>query len=144
MKIFRRIVVCLLALCLTLAAPLTAFAADNQRASLFFMAYSVYIYKTGGNNYNACFDVTGTGPMLEIGAKSLAIQESSDGVNWTTIRTYTTEFYPQMVAENAGTHYWHFSRTATAGRCYRLEAILWAENERGTGEKTVYSDPVWF
>ena len=144
MKRYTRLIIVLVVLCLTLSVPVTAQATDNQRASLFFFAHSVYIYKTGANTYNACFDVTGNGSMQEIGARSLAIQQSSDGVNWTTIRTYTREYYPQMIAQNTGTHYWYFSRSATSGCCYRLEVVLWAKDYRGSGEITVYSDPVWF
>ena len=133
-----------LALCIILAVPVCVSASDNQRASLFFMAHRVFIYKTGDYSYAACFDVTGTGTMQEIGAKSLSVQRSTDGENWTTVRTYTSDTYPEMIAENTITHQGEFYRLAAPGYYFRLEVELWAKDSRGTGELTVYSAQVWF
>lgn len=144
MKVFSRWISVLLVFCVVLTMPVYVEAADSQRASLYFAVYDVYIYKAGGNNYKACVDVTGTGGMQEIGASSVSIQRSSDGVNWTTIYTFTAEDYPDMIAKNTGTHYWYISRTAGSNMCYRLEVELWAKDYRGTGSLTVYSYPVWF
>lgn len=144
MRCFVRIVCGVLALCVVLAIPLGVSAVENPRASRYFMAYRVYIYKLGGNNYEAYYDVTGTGGMLEIGAKSLAIQRSPDGVNWTTVTTYASDYYTMMIAENTGTYEWSFYRTAISGNYYRLEVVLWAKDNSGSGEMTVWSDPVWF
>lgn len=144
MKEFSRWISVLLVVCVVLTMPVYVKAADNQRASLFFAVHDVYIYKTGGNNYKACVDVTATGVMQEIGATSVSIQRSSDGVNWTTIYTFTSEDYPELVAKNTFTHYWEISRTAGSNMCYRLKVVLWAKDYRGTGSLTVYSYPVWF
>lgn len=142
-KLVRGISICLV-ICMIMAVPVCVSAADNQRASLFFMAHQVYILKTGGYGYQACYDVTGTGTMQEIGAKSLSVQRSEDGENWTTIRTYTSDTYPEMIAENTVTHDGEFSRLAAPGHYFRLKVVLWAKDSRGTGEMTVYSAAVWF
>ena len=143
----RRIVRCIcivLALSFMLAIPVSANSDDNQRASMFFSVYSVYIAENGGTYFQACYSVTGKNTMQEIGATWMEIQESDDGVVWTTVRTVTTEFYPQMICYNTIGHSWWFGYSATSGKCYRLEVNLWAKNSLGTGERTVYSDPVWF
>lgn len=133
----------LLVLGILLALPVYA-EESSSRASLFFANYSVHVIVLDEDSFQAYFDVTGKRTMQELGATELVIQESDDGVAWTSVRTLTTEYYPQMVCENTVGHAWWFGWTATAGKCYRIKVTLWAKDSMGTGEKTVYSDSVWF
>lgn len=132
-----------LALGMLLALPVYA-EESSSRASLFFAAYTVCIDVIDEDSFQAYFNVTGKRTMQELGATEMVIQESDNGVAWSSVRTLTTEYYPQMVCENTVGHAWWFGWTATAGKCYRIKVTLWAKDSTGSGEKTVYSDPVWF
>ena len=80
--------------------------------------------------------------MDELGAYEIKIQESTDGENWTTVKTFTPEDEPSMVAEDTYAHTGHVSYTGTVGRYYRARLIMFAENSNGRGEVTTYTDPL--
>lgn len=123
-----------------------AFAAEpvQQRGSNYFICASVYLYRANANDrtFAACFDVTGTHTMEKIGASLLKIQRSSDGENWTTMKTYRMEDYPGMICENTFQHDYYFYYTGTAGYYYRMYVVLYAEDGPGIGMWDEYSSPI--
>lgn len=50
-------------------------------------------------------DVSGRGTMDEIGATKIYIFESSDGVNFTRVKTYRSTDYPEMLEADTTTYY---------------------------------------
>lgn len=124
----------------------TAFAAEpiEPRGSRFFICASVYLYRENANDrtFAACFDVTGTHIMEKIGASVLKIQRSSDGVNWTTMKTYRMSAYPEMICENTAQHDYYFYYTGTAGYYYRMYVELYAEDSSGIGIWDEYSSKI--
>ena len=76
--------------------------------------------------------------MDELGASEIKIQRSSDGVNWTTMKTYTKESYSNLICENTGSHAACVSYTGTAGYYYRAKITLYAK--KGTGSAEWYRD----
>ena len=124
--------ICILLVCVMMFST-TAFAAENtdSRASSFFTASSVYFWRTSGNNYQIWFDVTAVGTMAELGTSKIQVQRSTDEVNWTTVRTYYKEDYPQMIDTNTGRHVDCVSYTATSGYSYRAIVTLYAKNSSG-------------
>lgn len=126
-----------------LLLPVTALAVE-PRGSYYFMCSSVSLYResAGDRTFAACFDVTGTHVMDKIGASLLKIQRSSDGENWTTMKTYRMADYPEMICENTTQHDYYFYYTGTTGYSYRVYVELYAEDSAGTGEWYRYSSNI--
>ena len=144
MKMFMRRVSMLMAIVLLVTC--VAYAADGiePRGSNYFICASVYLYRENPSDrtFAACFDVSGTHTMEKIGARLLKIQRSSDGVNWTTVRTYRMADYPEMICENTFQHDHYFYYTGTAGYYYRMYVELYAEDSSGVGEWYEYSSKI--
>ena len=127
-------VACLLLVCVMVfsAVAVTADAAE-PRASQYFAYSSIYFWNTSGNNYEIWFDVSALGTMQEVGVSKITVQRSTDEENWTTVKTYYKEDYPQMTRLNAGHHCSCVPFTATPGYSYRAIVYLYARNSSGYG-----------
>lgn len=143
MKRFVRCVTLALVMVMTLAVP--AFAAETvePKASSFFMKSSVYLCNISGTSFEAWFDVTGTGTMDAIGANFIKIQRSSDGVNWTTVKTCAKENYLYLVDYNSTAHAAGVSYTGTGGYYYRAYIQLYAKNSSGYGTMDRYTSSIY-
>ena len=140
MKKHSRIICSILILALILAVPVSAEENTVPRASAFFAIHDCYLYKTDSSTFQICFDVTATGTMRELGVSSIEVDRSANGVNWSLIRTYEAEDYPQMLCENTGSHDSYVTyRYATPGYYYRAYITFYAKNSSGTGELFRYT-----
>lgn len=142
MKHFSRILSLLLAVVMVLAVHAAAAENENARASSFFMSSDVYLYQTSSTKFQAWFEVTALTGMDKLGASEIKIQESSDGVNWTTVKTCTMANYSNLICENTGTHGSYVSYTGTIGKYYRAKITLYAENSTGAGEWIRYTSSI--
>ena len=140
MKRFVRAVCLLLVLSVMLTIP--ALAAES-RASNFFMCSSVYLCNVSGKSFEAWFEVTGVNGMDVIGAKTIKIQRSSDGSNWTTMKTFSKDSYPSLVDTNTGTHAAGVSYTGSGGYYYRAYIQLYAKKGVNTGTMDRYTSSIY-
>lgn len=122
-----------------------AYAAENAtpRASHYIMSTCVYLDKTTSYQFNVWYEVIALGIMDEVGAYLIKVQESTDGQNWTTVKTYTPADEPSMVATNAPGHAGHVTYTGLSGRFYRAYIILYAKNSSGRGDVSDYTDTLY-
>ena len=136
MKRFTQIICLTLVFIMVMAT--TAFASEipNPRASNYFGASSVYFWHTSGNNYQIWFDVTAVGTMTKLGVSEIKVLQSTDKVNWTTVKTYDMDDYSQMTRSNTVAHASYVPFTATTGYYYVAEVTLYAKNSSGTAEMT--------
>lgn len=146
MKLFKRSICLLLVLMMVL--PVAAFAQEQESQSgtysLYFMGYDAYLYKTGTTTFQAWFDVDARYGMQELGASEIKIQRSSDGVNFTTMATFTMEDYPNLIDEDTGSHGSYVTYTGTKGYCYRARVTYYAKNySNGIGEDVNYTANLW-
>ena len=142
MKRFSRMVCLLLAVVMILAIPVAAMENENTRASSFFMSSDVYLYQTTSTKFEAWFEVTALGGMDELGSSEIKIQESSDGENWTTVKTCTPTNYSNLIRENTSVHASYVSYTGTTGKYYRAKITLYAKNSTGIGEWVRYTSSI--
>lgn len=115
----------------------TAFAAEpvDPRASMFFGASSVYFWHVSGSQYQIWFDVTAKSTMTELGTSKIVVEQSSDLVNWTPVRTYRKADYSQMTTTSGTVRYANYvTYYPTDGYAYRAIVTLYAKNSNGTGE----------
>lgn len=141
MKRFTRLACFLLAFVLVLAIP--AYATEqSQRASHFFSSFKAYCYESTSGDLAVYFKVLATGTMDELGASLIKVQRSSDGSNWTTVKTFTKESYPQMKNTNVSAHATTLYCSKTSGYYYRAYVEFYAKNSTGTGYYYYYTDTI--
>ena len=133
--------VCLILVCsMVLAIPVSAAEIGNQRATDYFMDYSVYFQPTWGSNYQIWFEVTATGMMDELGVKKITVERSTDEVNWSNAGTFNMADYSQMVdRDGAIAHTGYVPYTCTTGYYYRAIVELYAKDGNSTATMTVWT-----
>lgn len=111
----------LLAIAVFLSTPV--YATDSipaiPRASMVLSQYSSYLHVPSGNEIQVWFDVIGTRTLDEIGVSYIEIQQSPDGQNWTTVKTYSYVDYSNMVITNSRDHCSYVTYYGTYGYYYR-------------------------
>jgi hypothetical protein len=132
-----------LVVAILLAVPAYAAEAEESRGSNYFGHYSVYLCNISGSSFEAWFDVTGTGTMDVIGVSFIKIQQSTDGSNWTTVRTYTKESYPSLIDYNTTFHTAGVSYTATGGYYYRAFIQLYAKKGVNSAIMNEYTSKIY-
>lgn len=143
MKKFVRCTCLVLVMAMILAIPAMAAETTDPRGSAYFGRSSVYLCNVSGNSFEAWFEVTGTGTMDQIGVNFIKIQRSSDGTNWTTVRTYAKESYTNLVTNNAFYHAAGVSYTATSGYYYRAYIQLYAKKGVNFGNMNQYTSSIY-
>ena len=122
---------------MVLMVPVGASAATQTpiqpQASYYLSSYSAYVYLPGGGPVRVYFDVEGTGYMDEIGALSIEIHESIDGVNWEWVRTYNHYTTPGMLSYNDFFHANYVTYYGIPGRYYKAYVCVWA-GKNGSGD----------
>lgn len=139
MKRLARYICFLLVFALLLPTQVSAAESVAPRSSAFFGHSSVYLYKTSDTTFQAWFHVTAVSTMDQIGASTIKIQKSTDGISWTTIITYYSSNNPQMMDYNSTSHAACVSYIGTPGCYYRAIVTLYARNSSGVGEVTEYT-----
>lgn len=126
-----------LLLIFSLTVPVYANAAVVEtvqpRASAYLDNYGAYVYLPGNGEVQVYFNVTGTGIMDELGALSIKIYESTDGVNWYWKDTFMHDLTPGMLSYNDNVHAGHVTYNGVAGRYYKAYVCIWGGKD-GQGD----------
>lgn len=130
-----RFIALLLVLLLTVPVYANAAGVDiaQPRASAYLDNYGAYVYLPGNGQVQVYFDVTGTDYMDELGALSIAIYESTDGVNWTWKDTFMHDLTPGMLSYNDDFHTGHVTYNGVVGRYYKAYVCIWGGKD-GQGD----------
>lgn len=131
----------LLAVVLVMAVPARAEAA-NTRESAYFSAYDSFLWKTSGTTFQVWYDVIGNGTMDKLGVSCIKVQRSTDGQNWTTVKTYLSSNYPDMICENTFSHGGYVTYTGSIGYYYRAYVTFYATKGTGTGLRYDYAETI--
>ena len=138
MKRFVRLV-CLLMVFATLAA-VPSFAQEVEpRGSNELSAYGAYCTKTSSTTVVVSYQVLGTTALDEIGVNTVKVQYSSDGVNWTTAKTFKKANYTSMVTHGASAHAGMLTATVPSGKQYRAMVEFYGEKNGSFTERTYYT-----
>ena len=105
----------------------------QPRASAYLTSYGAYVYLPGNGEVQVWFNVTGTGYMDELGALSIAIYESTDGVNWTWEKTFKHNTTSGMLSYNDDFHTGHVTYNGVVGRYYKALVCIWG-GKNGQGD----------
>ena len=119
--------------------PVSAAMPDTVEpcASYYLTSYSAYVYVTDSGEVQVWFDVMGTGWMDEIGALSIMLYESSDGVNWTWIETFLHEECDTMLFCDDWYISSHVSCQGSTNRQYKAYVCVWA-GKNGDGDSRYF------
>ena len=132
---FIRVVALLLIF--ALSVPMYANATETEpiqpRASAYLDNYGAYVYLPGDGRVQVYFNVTGTDDMDELGALSIAIYESRDGVDWTWKDTFKHDLTPGMLSYNDDFHTGHVTYNGVRGRYYKALVCIWGGKD-GQGD----------
>ena len=134
-----------LLLIFSLTLPISANAAAVEtvqpRASAYLDNYGAYVYLPGNGEVQVYFNVTGTGTMDELGALSIKVYESTDGVNWTWKETFMHDLTPGMLSYNDYFHYGCVTYNGVVGRYYKAYVCIWGGKD-GQGDTRYFWTPV--
>lgn len=133
MKRFIRLVSLVMVMSMLLALPTFATEEVSPRASHYIMRTCVYLYQNTNREFEVWYEVVAVDLMDELGAYSIVVQESIDGQNWSTVRTFYASDTPSMVRTDAWSHIGYVTYNGTPGRYYRARIILFAANGSGEG-----------
>ena len=132
-------IICLVMI-FSMIAAVPAYALEqSQRASDFFSSFKAYCYTSSSGQLAVYFKVIATGSMDELGASTIKVQRSSDGTNWSTVKTFTKDVYPQMKGTTTVAHATTLYCTKTSGYYYRAYVDFYAKNSTGTGSYGYYT-----
>lgn len=141
MKKGLKIVSLMLVLCLLLAVPVHAEGSVEPRASAFFSSYCTFLAKGDHYAVEIWFDVdSNIAIMDEIGATMIELYESKDRENWTKVKIFEAEDYPEMIDYNTSSHTGHVTYYASMpGYYYRACVTYYAKNSTGIGKNFIYT-----
>ena len=136
-----RIICMLLVLSMSLVFPVYADSSVEPRGSAFFSAYGASLYKMSSTTFEVWFDVDSNVALMdEIGVSLIEVYRSPNGEDWTLMKTYGKEDYPEMIDTDTGSHTGYVTYNgATPGYQYTAYVEFYARNSTGTGYRDVYT-----
>ena len=142
MKRFMQCICLLLVLSVVLVNPVGA-AEGTTWGSSYFSSGLAYLHPISRLQFQAWIEVEAVGLMEELGASSVTIQRSTDNSNWTNVRTFTKESYPQLVGENKFAYDNYVTFTGVSGNYYRAYVLFYAKRGNGTAEYEYTTESIY-
>lgn len=105
------------------------------RSSAYLDSYRATVTAKSGGKMVVTVDVSGRGPMTEIGATTIYIYESSDNKSFTRVATYNCEDYPEMIGSGSVYYEDPVTYPGTVGYYYKASVYCYAANANGSDEK---------
>lgn len=124
-----------------LVFPVNAESNAEPRGSAFFSSYCTFLEKGDHYSVEVWFDVNANAAIMdEIGTTLIDLYESKDGENWTKVKIFEVENYPEMIDYNTYSHTGHVTYYASMpGYYYRAYVTFYAKNSTGIGKRFVYT-----
>lgn len=134
-RVGERFLCSVLTICMLAGLLCTSGHAVADRSSAYLDGYAASVTARSGGRLIVTVDVSGVGSMTKIGASTIYIYESSDGVDFERVGTYHYEGYPNMMG--SGTIYYKDAITyyGTPGYYYFASVYCYAENANGSDER---------
>lgn len=109
-------------------------------ASNYFGSYSTYLSGETSTSFEVWFTVTALRKMDKIGVDYIDILRSSDGSNWTVVKTYDSDDYPSLMDTNSSSHSGHVTYTnKQSGYQYKAFVQFYAKDSTGSGVLGAYA-----
>lgn len=109
-------------------------------ASNYFMSYSAYLGAETSTSFEVWFSVTALRQMEKLGVEYIDIERSSDGSNWTVVKTYHYSDYPNLMTTNAFYHSGHVTYyNKQSGYQYRAYVHFYAKEGNASAVQGAYA-----
>lgn len=129
-------------LVLVLIVPIGASATTiSPRASAYLSTYAAYVYLPGDGEVRVYFNAEGTRVMDELGALTIMIYESTDGINWTWKKTFKHSTTSGMLSYNDDYHSGYVSYNGIAGRYYKAQVCVWGGKDGAGDTRYFWTSP---
>lgn len=124
--------IAILMLCIVAIFSMAAVANAAIFSSDYISVYYGEVIDCGNGKLGVNYSITGRGYMDKIGAKTVILQERDNALDdWRTIKTFTSDAYTGMLAENDTGHtytvYYYGANTET----YEYRAKIYFYSEKG-------------
>lgn len=106
-----------------------------EQSSEYLNSYCAMLTAKDNGDMVITVDVTGRGYMPEIGAKTIAVYESTNGRDFYWIATYESDDYPKMMGSGSIFYKDVITFHGTGGRYYYATAFVYAGNANGGDER---------
>lgn len=131
-----------LLLIIAFLVPISTLASENQtRASDYLSSYNTYIYPAALGKIQVWFTVTGVNYMDEIGTLRIQLYESTDGENWTWVKTFKHTTSSGMLGYDKVYHSGHVEYSGTIGRYYKAYVCIWAGKDGDGDTRYMWTQP---
>lgn len=139
MKRFVKLMCLVLVLGMCLAIPAGA-EEIAPYASNYFGSYNAYLSGETSTSFEVWFSVTALRKMDKLGVDYIHILRSSDGSNWTVVKTYDSDDYPSLMATNTYSHSGHITYTnKQSGYQYKAFVQFYAKEGVNSGVLGAYA-----
>lgn len=139
MKRFVKLICLMLVFAMCLAIPVGA-EEIAPYASNYFMSYSTYLSGETSTSFEVWFTVTALRKMDKIGVDYIHILRSSDGNDWTVVKTYDSDDYPSLMDTNSSSHSGHVTYTnKQSGYQYKAFVQFYAKEGNNSGVLGAYA-----
>lgn len=109
-------------------------------ASNYFMSYNAYLSGETSTSFEVWFSVTALRIMDKLGVEYIDILRSSDGSNWTVVKTYDSDDYSNLMATNTASHSGHVTYTnKKPGYQYKAYVQFYAKDGVNSGVFGAYA-----
>lgn len=105
--------------------------------------YACDLLVSSGNKLQVHFSVTAIEILDKIGALQIEIQRSSDGENWTTVKTYKYADYPSLMATGTAAYSSYVTYYGEYGYYYRAKVSFYGQEGLLLYGKTRYTNTVY-
>ena len=117
-------------------------ASASMKSSEYLDSYCISVTAESGGKIIVNVDVDATRTMDEVGATSITIWRSSDGKNFTSVKTYNSDDYPELLGSGL-----HFNEDVityygTPGYYYCASGYCYAGDSRGSDSRHYMSSDV--
>ena len=137
-KVFR-----LLTLLLAFIMVFTVSASAQEispYASNFFLGYGANLEDVSSSSFEVWFSVSAVGIMTKLGVNYIDIERSSNGTDWSIVKTYDKDDYTNLIASNTGFHSGYVTYSnKQSGYQYRAYVDFYAKNSTGTASYGTYA-----
>lgn len=139
MKRFVKLVSLVMVFAMCLVIPVGA-EEISPYASNYFGSYRTYLGAETSTSFQVWFTVTALREMDELGVEYIEIESSSDGSNWTTVKTYYSDVYSDLMTTNTSAHAGHVTYSQKqSGYQYRAYVHFYAKDGNNSGVLGAYA-----
>lgn len=139
MKLFAKLVCLTLAFALCMAIPVGAQTIAPYSSS-YIGSYGTSLSETSSTSFRVNFSVTALRKMDELGVDYIDIERSSNGSNWSVVKTYDCDDYSNLIDTNTIYHSGYVTYyNRQSGYQYRAYVHFYAKDGSGSGALGTYA-----